>query len=121
MKIPDEVIAAIEWAWCPLTAGWDWGDNVSKGQCAVTALLIQDLFGGKLIRGECGKVSHYWNELPDGTEVDLTRRQFGDRADQVQFLNYADRETTQCSERYHTNERYQLLKARYNIRMVQDE
>ncbi len=53
-------------------------DRASSGQCAVTALVVQDFFGGTLLRGVvCGQ-SHYWNRLPDGTELDLTRDQFPD-------------------------------------------
>ena len=56
-------------------------DNPSRGQCGVTALVIQDLLGGDLILGEVyvgkSKVGHhYWNRLPDGSEVDLTADQF---------------------------------------------
>ena len=46
------------------------------GQCAVTALVVQDFLGGELIRAfVCGE-SHYWNRLPDGSELDLTADQF---------------------------------------------
>lgn len=48
----------------------------STGQCAVTALVVQDRFGGMLVRSVNEGDSHYWNRLPDGTEVDLTRDQF---------------------------------------------
>jgi hypothetical protein len=56
-------------------------DNPARGQCGVTALVIQDLLGGDLILGEVyigqTKVgNHYWNRLPDGSEVDLTADQF---------------------------------------------
>lgn len=55
--------------------------NPSRGQCGVTALIVQDLLGGDLILGEvfvgAEKVGHhYWNRLPDGAEVDLTADQF---------------------------------------------
>jgi hypothetical protein len=46
----------------------------------VTALVVQDYFGGDLRRGEVGAISHYWNVLPTGEELDLTRKQFGDDA-----------------------------------------
>ncbi len=63
--------------------GWS-PKNPAWGQCAVTALVVQDFFGGKLLRTmvklksvphteEC---SHYWNLLPNGREIDLTREQF---------------------------------------------
>jgi hypothetical protein len=53
-------------------------ENAAWGQCAVTALVVQDYFGGTLLRGKVGPVSHYWNVLPSGEEIDLTRDQFPD-------------------------------------------
>lgn len=60
----------------------DWRpENPSRGQCGVTAFVVQDLLGGDLVLGEVFESGerrgyHYWNRLPDGTEVDLTRDQF---------------------------------------------
>ena len=51
-------------------------ENPAWGQCAVTALVIQDAFGGDLRRGVVHGMSHYWNRLPDGRMVDLTFKQF---------------------------------------------
>lgn len=51
-------------------------ENPAFGQCAVTALVIQDFLGGDLLRTVVGDVSHYWNLLPSGEELDLTRHQF---------------------------------------------
>lgn len=50
--------------------------NPSSGQCAVTALAVQALLGGELLRAKVGSVSHYWNRLPGGEELDFTRDQF---------------------------------------------
>lgn len=56
--------------------------NPAWGQCAVTALVVQDFMGGQLLKAviPTGKdqISHYWNLLPDGKEVDLTSKQFSD-------------------------------------------
>lgn len=85
---------AIRAAWSAETSfadDWD-PEHPSVGQCAVTALVIQDFFGGDLLRSEVGGVSHYWNRLPDGSEVDLTRDQFVrfvlDRATEVRDRGY---------------------------------
>lgn len=56
-------------------------DNPARGQCGVTALVVQDLLGGELIRGEVRVAGewtdhHWWNRLGMGIEVDLTREQF---------------------------------------------
>lgn len=69
---------AIREAWSSETSideRWN-GERPSLGQCAVTALVVQDYLGGELLRAEVEGVSHYWNRLPDGTEIDLTRDQF---------------------------------------------
>lgn len=55
-------------------------ENPAWGQCGVTALVVQDFFGGKLLRGWIESEeyigSHYWNLLPNGREIDFTWEQF---------------------------------------------
>jgi hypothetical protein len=44
---------------------------------AATALIVQDQYKGKILGCQtvgCG--DHYWNQLPDGNEIDLTLDQF---------------------------------------------
>jgi hypothetical protein len=53
----------------------------ARGQCGSTALVVHDLLGGSLMIADveyAGAVDgvHYWNRLPCGLEVDLTREQF---------------------------------------------
>ena len=69
---------ALQTAWCRATSAdpaWS-PERPSLGQCAVTALVVQDYLGGILMRAEVADGSHYWNRLPDGTELDLTSDQF---------------------------------------------
>jgi hypothetical protein len=74
---------ALEQAWdrstCSDPGKWS-SENPAWGQCAVTALIVQDYYGGELRRGLVDDISHYWNILQDGHEVDLTLKQFGDSA-----------------------------------------
>ncbi|MBB1242294.1 hypothetical protein GL263_01695 [Streptomyces durbertensis] len=56
-------------------------DNPSWGHCDITALIVNDLFGGDLVVGEVflgaeQRGFHWWNRLPSGAELDLTREQF---------------------------------------------
>ena len=57
-------------------------DRPSRGQCAVTALVVRDLVGGELLEAEVHFLDgrrqgfHYWNRLPGGIDVDLTAEQF---------------------------------------------
>lgn len=57
-------------------------ENPAWGQCAVTALIVNDYFGGKLLWANAAlpdgrNISHYFNNI-DGKEIDLARRQFPD-------------------------------------------
>ncbi|MFJ5558224.1 hypothetical protein ACIQCD_12555 [Streptomyces sp. NPDC093250] len=60
----------------------DWHpDNPALGHCDITALVVNDLFGGELVVGEVHldgtqRGYHWWNRLPSGIELDLTREQF---------------------------------------------
>ncbi|MBB5937293.1 YunG family protein [Streptomyces zagrosensis] len=56
-------------------------DNPARDQCGVTAMVLNDLLGGDLIRGKVhvdGKQTdfHWWNRLGMGVDIDLTREQF---------------------------------------------
>ena len=53
---------------------WD-ETNPSLGQCAITALVVNDYFGGKIMRCMTSSGSHYYN-LIDDKIVDLTKGQF---------------------------------------------
>jgi hypothetical protein len=56
-------------------------DNPAWGHCDITALVVHDLFGGDLLVAEVHHSGeragyHWWNRLPSGLELDLTREQF---------------------------------------------
>lgn len=60
----------------------DWTSaNPAWGHCDITALVVNDILGGDLVVGEVrlgGEQHgyHWWNRLPSGMEIDLTRDQF---------------------------------------------
>lgn len=70
-------------AWCKETSSDkdNWSErNPAWGQCAVSALFVNDVLGGKIVWAEAilpdgRKISHYFN-LVHGKEIDLTRGQF---------------------------------------------
>lgn len=81
------VLNALRESWGPDTcapedvAHWT-PDNPARGQCATTAVVLHDHFGGCLVRGEVivdGRQVdfHWWNRLPDGRQIDATIEQFG--------------------------------------------
>lgn len=84
-------------------------NNPSRGQCAVTALVVQDCLGGNIIKCDVDKdvSSHFFNKFENGEIIDFTRDQF---ALGVQFSN--EREVDRESILVHlgTEIRYRKLK-----------
>ncbi|MEE1927403.1 hypothetical protein V1J52_04260 [Streptomyces sp. TRM 70351] len=85
LLLPD-IERAIRGSWSAETctpeyrARWS-PDNPARDQCGVTAMVLNDLLGGELLRGEVrvkGERTdyHWWNRLGMGVEIDLTREQF---------------------------------------------
>ena len=110
MSDRDSLFTALRRAWSRSTSadpgGWA-PDNPAWGQCAVTALVVQDILGGRLVRAAVNGMSHYYNLLDTGEQIDLTLEQFpaGSSLEDQAFrereyvLSFAD-----------TARRYQLLK-----------
>ncbi|WP_461028889.1 YunG family protein [Streptomyces sparsus] len=85
---PAEIERALRASWAADTCspddlartGWS-SDNPALGHCDVTALVVNDVFGGDLVLAEVHLGDeqhghHWWNQLPTGTQLDLTRDQF---------------------------------------------
>ena len=84
----------------------------STGQCAITALVVQDYLGGIILRNR--EYNHYWVSLNSKETVDFTKDQFSPEAriikdDQVKRRDILRGERAEAAR---TPERYYLLKAR---------
>lgn len=103
---------ALRAAWASDTTAdpdrWN-SSNPAWGQCAVTALVVQDILGGQLLRCQGPSGSHYWNRLPDGTELDLTRDQFRGR---LTPRSAEERDRSYVMSFPQTRRRYETLRAR---------
>lgn len=109
-------LAALEKAWCKETSYYDSFDreNISKGQCVPTALLVQDILGGEIYGCMVGRTRHFYNVTTANT-IDLTSHQF----DSPEAVVAARLKTGYKSDRKvlltrpGVADRYELLKERY--------
>lgn len=101
-------------SWSTDTAAGDWTpDCPSLNQCAVTALIVQDYFGGDMLRCKMTDGdSHYWNRLQDGSEEDLTADQFSYIKPQALKDNFIVRTREYVLSFPNTVVRYDILKTR---------
>jgi hypothetical protein len=87
-------------------------DNPAVGQCAVTALIIHDYFGGQIYSGVSQDgVVHYWNKIY-GLKIDLTRSQFRDTKIFTNITKWVAEDLLQTGN---VRERYEILKSRIEI------
>lgn len=115
-NFPAEFPYRIADAWSAETAmAGHWNEACrANGQCAVTALVVQDILGGEILRAEHPTWgSHYWNKLPGIGEIDLTRAQLPDGIAWFEAPRVVSREsilTGERAERAHTDRRYRQLR-----------
>ena len=89
----------------------DWAeDNMTLGQCSITAFLIQDIFGGEVYGVPLGDGNfHCFNVIKDKI-YDLTSEQFDHLLDYT--LDYPQFRETHFAKK-EKEERYILLKQRF--------
>ncbi len=79
-------------------------ENPAKGQCGVTALVVQDIYGGEIKKTKEREAWHFYNFI-DGQRFDFTEAQFNEK------LNYMDIESNREEAFADTNEKqYSMLK-----------
>ncbi|HDR8105844.1 hypothetical protein FC683_07870 [Bacillus cereus] len=79
-------------------------ENPAKGQCGVTALVVQDIYGGEIKKTKSREAWHFYNFI-DGQRFDFTEAQFNKK------LNYMDIGSNREEAFADTNEKqYSILK-----------
>jgi len=94
-------------------------DNPARGQCVASSLIVQDYYGGDLlryeVRGEGLQELHYCNLLDDGTILDTTGQQYHQivsmQISPVHLAGYATVREKRLADNG-TRKRYELLKSR---------
>lgn len=101
-------------AWCKETAypscQAEWvPSDPSFGQCAITAMLVYDMFGGTIHRIRVdGGGTHYFNRI-DGHYIDLTVEQFDLYDIPVSYEPNEEMPRHYCGKNADTARRYKLL------------
>lgn len=90
--------------------------NPSSGQCAVSALVLQDYCGGEIRRCVVAGTPHYFNRIDDQV-VDSTAAQFGTVA--IDYDTATVRSRHRILRHADTRRRYELLKGRVERFLVE--
>ena len=86
-------------------------ENPSLGQCAITSLIVNDYFGGKIMRCMVSSGSHYYNLIDD-----LTSEQF---LGEIPLYNEGEERTREyLLSNEDTKNRYFILKKNLDDEMI---
>lgn len=109
LKIALEHSLCKETCYEPMVDEWT-KEKPSYGQCYPTVLIINDYFGGKILKAifEDGS-GHFWN-LIESEEIDLTRDQFDEGEKIPKPTVHTREEIIKESKTGENNPRYLLLK-----------
>jgi hypothetical protein len=91
----------------------EWVPNdPTYGQCAITAMIVHDYFGGTIHRIRVdGGGTHYFNKI-DGKYIDLTREQFDLYNIPLKYEPNEEMPIEYCGKNPDTKKRYEILKSR---------
>ncbi len=109
LATPLDLYRAISCVWSTDTSSptdaWS-PSNPAQNHCSVTALVVQDLFGGEILSTRTSGGTHFYN-LIDGRKWDLTVSQFAEP------IAYDDTPSSREAALADTSpHKYQLLKSR---------
>ena len=110
----EDLFEVVRECWCSETAypscQEDWvPEDPTYGQCAITAMLVHDMFGGSIHRiWVDDNWTHYFNKV-DGQYVDLTSEQFDLYNMHVDYDANEEMDYRYCGKNPDTKKRYDLL------------
>ena len=111
----EKVEKAIKKSWCLDTCHPEdrnmWPKKYpSYGHCGITALLIQEIYGGDLACNK--KLNHVWNILKDGKEYDLCRDNYliNKEVKAEKYINRYYMLNDKEAKKFKRKQRYNLLK-----------
>ena len=106
---PQSLYDALLNIWCEYTCAprlrEEWSkENITLGQCSITAFLVQDIFGGRVYGILRPGGNYHCFNVVDGVKFDLTSEQFGDEVLDYEYVEEQFREEhfkkTEKKERY---------------------
>lgn len=73
-----QIYEMLKKSWSIETSSKWTSENPAKGQCGVTALVVQEIYGGKIKKTKVGEAWHFYNCI-DGKVFDFTETQFNEK------------------------------------------
>lgn len=93
---------------------YDYNNDPTYGQCAITAMIVNDIFGGTIHRIRVNGGTHYFNMI-NNHYIDLTRDQFTLYDIDINYETNDEIPLEYCGKNEDTKHRYNLLKEKLEM------
>jgi hypothetical protein len=93
----DAILRAMRNAWSSASSSKWTPACPALGHCSPTSLVIQDVFGGNLLKTRAGDAWHFYNEI-DGAMYDFTAEQFQNKPQYANLTATREEALRDCSE-----------------------
>ena len=113
INTPDDLYNALKNIWCEysctprLRDKWT-SENITLGQCSITAFLAQDIFGGKVFGILMPEGNYHCYNVVDDIVFDLTSEQF--EGEKLNYANNPEQSREIHFSRPDKHERYEYIK-----------
>ena len=112
IETPQDLYDALLNVWCEYTCAprlrGEWSEeNITLGQCSITAFLVQDIFGGAVYGILRPGGNYHCFNIVDGVKFDLTSEQFGDEV--LDYDNVTEQFREEHFKKLEKKQRYEYL------------
>ena len=112
IETPQDLYDALLNVWCEYTCAprlrGEWSEeNITLGQCSITAFLVQDIFGGEVYGILRPGGNYHCFNIVDGVKFDLTSEQFGDEV--LDYDNVTEQFREEHFKKLEKKQRYEYL------------
>ena len=112
IETPQDLYDALLNVWCEYTCAprlrGEWSEeNITLGQCSITAFLVQDIFGGEVYGILRPGGNYHCFNIVDGVKFDLTSEQFGDEV--LDYDNATEQFREEHFKKLEKKQRYEYL------------
>lgn len=93
----DKTLSALNESWCIESSSRYEKENPAKGQCSVTAIVVQRMFGGDILKTKFQNCWHFYNRI-ENSVIDFTSQQFDEAIVYTNVKSSAHEALTDCTE-----------------------
>ena len=93
----EKTLKALKQSWSKESSSKYETENPAKGQCSVTAIVIQRIYGGEILKTKINDCWHFYNKI-ENCIYDFTSEQFAEEVEYINEISSKEEALADCTE-----------------------